>query len=632
MAGTGNGPAVKKKMIRVIGIDFGTSSTYMYVKRYNPDNLMENSFNYIAVSFNHGESVGYLPSVIRENSDASFDFGRTANEAVEGASIHRNFKMKLESSDSEERAHARLLTEKLFEHLYSNYRQQLSQMGDPSDEVETIISYPVKWLDETIDFMVQAAKKAGFPNVRGMDEATAAISTVITQNFHQMCANDMLSPDKEKYLLLVDMGAGTTDLVLCRYHFENPDGGEITADKLRIETVTNWPTDENAPTFGGREIDEKLTEYVEEYLRRALPAGLSSMASAITRTGNSVKLWKENHVSSTLNKNQPVTSCGFIRAYLMQAQEKFPPITRESFEQMIEDKLQDYTALLSGCLDAAASADADFAENGLNIVILTGGHSSWYFAKEIIDGTDKNRFYHPSLAKIYDNKSRVFSMPNPQSTVALGLIYNRMMSSLRLQKQKAAKVHDSNWIRYLYNPPLYPAFQNAAVNSDREIFKAAESFTRSYRFHLDADAFRYVSVCRSNPYVDNIYRFKKFFGGKDKDICFGEISSFLDNPDGIAVCVCGVYFESFLTKGCFSWKNFIKEEIRPVGHNKDKVAIQLITDKFHYDQRLPLRRESRAVIFEYLRNLQFYLRSLYPPRYPNPPVQQALPQNGYQQR
>ena len=53
------------KMIRVIGIDFGTSSTYMSVKRYNPEDPAEDSFNYIPVSFEHGESKGSLISVIR---------------------------------------------------------------------------------------------------------------------------------------------------------------------------------------------------------------------------------------------------------------------------------------------------------------------------------------------------------------------------------------------------------------------------------------------------------------------------------------------------------------------------------------------------------------------------------------
>ena len=63
-----------KKMLRVIGIDFGTSSTYMNIKRYDLDNPAKDSFNYIPVAFEHGESKGSLISVIRENTDGTFDF------------------------------------------------------------------------------------------------------------------------------------------------------------------------------------------------------------------------------------------------------------------------------------------------------------------------------------------------------------------------------------------------------------------------------------------------------------------------------------------------------------------------------------------------------------------------------
>ena len=53
-----------EKIVRVIGIDFGTSSTYMSIKRYDMRDPTEDSFNYIPVSFEHGESKGSMISVI----------------------------------------------------------------------------------------------------------------------------------------------------------------------------------------------------------------------------------------------------------------------------------------------------------------------------------------------------------------------------------------------------------------------------------------------------------------------------------------------------------------------------------------------------------------------------------------
>ena len=57
---SGNG----KKMLRVIGIDFGTSSTYMNVKRYDLNRPTADSFNYIPVAFEHGE-VEQVPQLHR---------------------------------------------------------------------------------------------------------------------------------------------------------------------------------------------------------------------------------------------------------------------------------------------------------------------------------------------------------------------------------------------------------------------------------------------------------------------------------------------------------------------------------------------------------------------------------------
>ena len=65
--------------------------------------------------------------------------------------------------------------------MYTWYTQQSSTLGSVEDEEQTIISYPVKWKNETRTFMEQAARKAGFKNVTSMDEASAALYTVLCQ-------------------------------------------------------------------------------------------------------------------------------------------------------------------------------------------------------------------------------------------------------------------------------------------------------------------------------------------------------------------------------------------------------------------------------------------------------------------
>ena len=144
-------------MRRVIGIDFGTSTTYMNVKRYDGDQPDGDRFTYIPVVFNYGESSGYVASIIRENADGSFDFGEKASEPLEGAKIYTEIKMRLESQDEAERFEARRVTREFFKFLYLQYAQQLQNLGGTEDEEETVVSYPVKWRRETANFMLEAA-------------------------------------------------------------------------------------------------------------------------------------------------------------------------------------------------------------------------------------------------------------------------------------------------------------------------------------------------------------------------------------------------------------------------------------------------------------------------------------------
>ena len=233
-------------MYRVIGIDFGTSTTYMNVKRYNGSQPDGDRFSYIPVMFNYGESSGYVATIVRENADGSFDFGEKAAEPLAGSRIYSEIKMRLESDNETERAEAMRITKEFFRFLYATYLQQAANLGSEDDEVETVVSYPVKWQADTSRFMLEAAQEAGFQNVRGMDEAEAAVAAVLCQNSN---GKGLIYADKPGYLLLIDMGAGTTDLVVCKYRIS--DGG------LAIELVTSWPQNSDEPPAEPDRLPEK---------------------------------------------------------------------------------------------------------------------------------------------------------------------------------------------------------------------------------------------------------------------------------------------------------------------------------------------------------------------------------------
>ena len=413
-------------MQRVIGIDFGTSTTYMNVKRYNGAQPDGDKFSYMPVMFNYGESSGYVASIVRENADGSYDFGEKAAEQLDGATIYTEIKMLLESPDEEQRAMARRIVKEFFKFLYETYTQQATNLGGADDTEETVISYPVKWQAETAEFMLDAARTAGFQNVRGMDEATAAVSTVLCHD----TGKGLLYADKPGYLMLIDMGAGTTDLVICKYAARTGGG-------IDVELVTSWPQSADEPTFGGREIDAALEGYVEDYLTKSLNPALAPMAHNFATIPGQAKKWKELNVSVNLAAGKPVTVCGYISAYGPMLSGSFPAFDRKGFEALIRSGLKDYTRLVNDCLAKTAELDSGFAAAGLDLVILTGGHSAWYFAREIVDGTMEGYLDSEALKAVREDKKRVVSLPNPQTTVSLGLVYSKL--PFKLAKKEIIK-------------------------------------------------------------------------------------------------------------------------------------------------------------------------------------------------
>lgn len=404
-------------MQRIIGIDFGTSTTYMNVKRYNGDQPIEDRFSYLPVVFNYGESSGFVASVVRENADGSFDFGEKAEKQLDGAEIYKEIKMSLESPDEHKRSEARRITKEFFKYLYETYTQQAASFGGTDDIEETIISYPVKWQTETTRFMIEAAQEAGFQNVHGMDEASAAVMAVLCQNAN----SNLISADKSGYLMMIDMGAGTTDLVVCKY--QSNKSGDV-----RVELVSSWPDTSDEPSFGGREIDAVLEKYVENYLAKALNPALAPQAHIIASTPGQAKMWKERNVSISLAANKQVNTCAYIGTYKIMGMLNgdFTAFGRAEFEKMAESGLRDYVSLLLGCLMSTGIKDPKFKSDGLDFVVLTGGHSAWYFAREIIDGTMAGYLEHPALSLIRKEKDRVVNLPNPQTTVSLGLVYSKL--------------------------------------------------------------------------------------------------------------------------------------------------------------------------------------------------------------
>ena len=349
---------------RIIGVDFGTSTSVIRVKRYEngkPAGVGE-KLETGSVVFNGMYPM--VPTLIQRVGDSTY-YGYDAQIAKKKAVLYQGFKVKLESEIPEEREEARALTEEFLGYLARCYREQSEggHLGEPQDEEKTLVSYPVKWSDETKSFMVEAAARAGFPNVEGLDEARAAIHAAALQSEEYLKKQRYLQPGKVSTILLIDMGAGTTDLVLCRY---------TPGEAPKNEILCTWPK-AGEVLFGGQEVDGSCKNFV----RSRLP---EEAAPLLKNFDNSrFKAWKENLVSPALLRGDVVDGFSDLDSSLemMGVDVEDYGLNRKELERFAGEYLRGLPQLVRGCIREAGIRPAE-----VELVILTGGHSQWYFTQE----------------------------------------------------------------------------------------------------------------------------------------------------------------------------------------------------------------------------------------------------------
>lgn len=393
---------------RVIGIDFGTSTSLIKVKAYRDGKPVDGDPTLAHYVEFDGKNM--VPTLIRVMGDEE-TFGHDTKQAIPGSVLYRNFKLELQSPDDEIRTLAEKLTQKFFRFLHERYSEQSMHFGQ-FDEEHTLVSYPAKWSEKTRDFMIQAAKDAGFQNVRGMDEPTAALCAVMAQESERLIQQGHLTANQPSYVLMIDMGAGTTDLALCKYI----PGGENTI-------IDTWPPAGNQELFGGREMDELLTRYLLDYLKQCdVP---EKMINNFEKQNlESCKSWKENSVSGALRRDVKVPYCDFLMPLLMMVGSTpppFPAIDRTVLEDYCKDYIECYVSLISGAMEHACRTDPGFAPEKLSLAVLTGGHSQWYFAGDMLCGSMSG---YENQVGVRLRPEKVISLSQPQGTVSSGLVFS----------------------------------------------------------------------------------------------------------------------------------------------------------------------------------------------------------------
>ena len=425
---------------RVVGIDFGTSTSVVRVKRYEENGQpMGDRLSVSNVIFDGYDNVPTLVQIPDDAvispelkvAEADCEFGRFAASEQPGMKTWRNFKTDLESGEEEIRSRARWLTRQFFGYLYRQYRQQSIQLGDNSDEEIVFVSYPAKYGPKEREIIVSAAREAGFRNVRGITEPEAAVKALMVQGEKELREQKLLSAERPAYLLFADMGAGTTDLAVCRY------------EKGRTEILTTWPDEKTSICFGGKEIDSILCGFVENYLRQNSEVVPSYFTDNFREKYiETIKTWKEITVSRTLKRGKEVAYFEAVKNPFPLLPDFSPMISRRELENTACEYLKNFAVLVNGCLEEAAKGSQSFAGGeSVDLVFLTGGHSQWYFIPEILTGKAP-RLGEVTMPKIQAEPSRIRISGKPQDTVAVGMAYALLREKVSREEPKNKAVDE----------------------------------------------------------------------------------------------------------------------------------------------------------------------------------------------
>lgn len=414
---------------RIIGIDFGTSTTVVRVHNIGAGNRI------VPLAINGQRTI---PTVAFQSIDSSemyygYDAQAKYDSNVEGT-LYKNFKMDLISDDENIREQAERLIQGFLRYVYDQYQSLLNaEVFDPANDVKVYVSHPAKWNSYARTLMKQSVVNAGFckeEDVALKDEPTAAILAVIHEKNVELKQNGLLHEQRKYKAMMVDMGAGTTDIVLCTYEVKN--------GRLEIDDIFTYPSINTPGLCGGREIDEAIISEAERFVNGMQAKPSDSGKKVVNKLRRRVKRWKEMTISGVLRNSTVLPEPDEITEFrdmlteygvpVVNGKERFS-ISREYFETFTADHWKQWVNLIDGAFDEVEETQYDSLEcpkkpEDVELLIITGGHSKWYIVPEFLLG--KNGYVNlPSInfAKIRQSSFRLVQSADPQETVALGLCH-----------------------------------------------------------------------------------------------------------------------------------------------------------------------------------------------------------------
>ena len=424
-----------------VGIDFGTSTTM--VKAKISDKTKKENLECKSVTFTQ-TGIPTTPTLIRKKETDCWYGHKAEQQVIPNSQLYSNFKLDLlNETDSSKKMEAIQLIHEFFHYLFACYNEQKGYLfGNEQVEEETKVSYPAQWNEELREVMIDSAKKAGFKNVIGVDEATAAVHCILKAKQKELEQKGYLKIGRPLHMLVIDMGAGTTDLAFVDVMIDNKN-------EVRTDILKTWPPIGNERRFGGRQIDEGLEQLLIQWLiKSGMPDQVAN--NMVLEQRNNIKAWKENTISVSLEREESVTDfpmLSMIVRYTGVQPRPFPSINKNTFATTFNKELSDFVGIIN-------SAPKELLEQ-TELVILTGGNSLWYWIDDILLGRNKN-FGEITLKQIIGQPSRVLRMELPAETVSRGLVYGAEIKPIIERTNNSTNIISNSNIPVMNKTALMP--------------------------------------------------------------------------------------------------------------------------------------------------------------------------------
>jgi hypothetical protein len=385
------------RVVYTIGIDFGTSNSCVAYATYyergsgeiDPDPMQRPE----VIPFERHETI---PTVVflGNGKDQQPLFGEPAEEKAPfyPELTRSGFKLRLGQKTTGKEAY--LLCKQFLGHLRRRTAEVVPlDKKDPGIRIETIIGHPVQWSADQRDETRRAAQEAGFPNVRLEEESMAAL-------YSHLCDDrDGFRPKPGSRILMVDMGGGTTDFAFLQLAM-SPEQRPVSIPVDPTGNVPGWGNDRRS--YGGRDLDQLILDHLT-----------ASWDAAEVKRHRQALLREVRRFKEGFSNRIREGGDSYETLWLVGEDARPVTLTRAEFEEFAADYIAQFAVLLRGALE-----EARVAPRQVTHLILTGGHSRWYF----VDDALKEVFSHLS-----SESHTVLRHGQPEQSVARGLAYVPLM-------------------------------------------------------------------------------------------------------------------------------------------------------------------------------------------------------------